>query len=575
MRGELFSGRLGFFMVAADCGGAVSEPDLHSWPTALDLSPASEDGFKDQELPVKIWEAWQRGRPKAIATVTGLLRVPTDEQLRRGQGFGKTRNFPAQIRYEQVSDVDFEILPPPRELPVVPLCEVFSNLQQYRSKRVAIRGRLTGGYHGGFVFDVCPQAAVLGGVRAATTMSLGQPDYDPGPELAPDFGINRPIEGMKPEPSIQEQKHGRNSVRVWGTFVGVLRALEKYEVWCVEGRARPLGFGHMNTAPAELLEEASYDFKVEPADDDPDEPELDPCPAVQRMDGESCEQREDLPEAVAAGCLQRVVQLLKAGADPNEKVEEGGTSLLIAIRQGFADIARLLLYAGAKPQGTSWETPLCVAVQHDRQEIVRLLVDRGAPVEPASDDACSPLAQVAAHSSGELVRLLLSAGANPNARTERDGTPLEAAAREHKIENMRLLIEAGADPNAVNRDGEAYLPTYGFFNPSVTQELIRVGASVDATARDGQTALMGACKYGYRAAAELLLEAGADPNRKDNAGDTPLMHAVRGGFVDCIPLLATHGVDTAATNNQGKTARDLVTGQNAVYLFEALDQIQN
>jgi ankyrin repeat protein len=71
-----------------------------------------------------------------------------------------------------------------------------------------------------------------------------------------------------------------------------------------------------------------------------------------------------------------------------------------------------------------------------------------------------------------------------------------------------------------------------------------------------------------------LIGAGADPNRKDNAGNTPLMHAVRGGYVDCIPLLAAHGADLNATNIEGKTARDLVNGRNARYLFEALDQFR-
>ncbi len=573
VRGELFDSPYGFSMASADCGEQRFEAGNEIWPTIIDLFPVSGELYEEQAVIFAIRDAWKTGRPHAVATVRGTLHVVTDDKVKRRRGFGAFRSFPAQIRYESVGDVEFEVLPPPHELPVVSVCEVLSNLQLYRSKRVAVRGQFQGGYHGGFVFDRCPEPVILGGVRAETTISLGRPDYYPSPELQADFGIHRRMAGLNTKPSIAEQQRGRNSVKVWGTFIGVLRAREEYVTWCGEGRARHLGFGHLNAAPAELLIEASQDFQVEADDGDFHEPELDKCVPAPPVDGKTCEERGDLIEALAVGCSVRAEQLLRAGADPNQTFEDGWTVLYAAIQQGSLEIVRLLLDAGANLENPTDETPLCVAAEHDRPEIARLLIDRGAPIEPSDENTCFPLLEAAWYGSNEVVSLLLSAGADPNTRSKSGSTPLGAAADGNRIESMRLLIEAGADVNTVTKDGEPLLPAHGYYNRSVTQELIRAGASVDATMRDGQTALMRACESGWSPVAKLLLEAGADPNRKDNNRYTPLMHTVGGGYVDCIPLLAAHGADPTATTLQGKTARDLVTGNNASYLFDALDQV--
>jgi ankyrin repeat protein len=96
--------------------------------------------------------------------------------------------------------------------------------------------------------------------------------------------------------------------------------------------------------------------------------------------------------AIDRGDAAQVEQLLKNGADPNER-QLGISALTNACNRGHAGIAKLLLEKGADPNAKDWEgwSPLMAAAAgaaiEDREtkekrcmEIVKLLVDHGADV---------------------------------------------------------------------------------------------------------------------------------------------------------------------------------------------------
>ncbi len=97
------------------------------------------------------------------------------------------------------------------------------------------------------------------------------------------------------------------------------------------------------------------------------------------------------------------------------------------------------------------------------------------------------------------------------------------------------------------------------------------GAAVDATDKDGGTALMLAARSGHAAAVEALARAGADLEATDKDGWTALMFAAGLDHgADAAAALLKAGADRAvkkATGNyEGKTALEIATttGNEAV-----------
>jgi ankyrin repeat protein len=83
---------------------------------------------------------------------------------------------------------------------------------------------------------------------------------------------------------------------------------------------------------------------------------------------------------------------LLRGADVNGKIEDGMTALSWAAANGQEAIARLLLDKGAlvDPHDVTGGTPLIQAAAQGHTQIVALLVARGADVRSrAMDDSCA------------------------------------------------------------------------------------------------------------------------------------------------------------------------------------------
>ncbi|MEU9780372.1 ankyrin repeat domain-containing protein [Streptomyces phaeochromogenes] len=122
--------------------------------------------------------------------------------------------------------------------------------------------------------------------------------------------------------------------------------------------------------------------------------------------------------AILAGDTASVQAALRAGADPRQGDSEGTTPLYVASVNGEADIARLLLVAGASPDAESSGvgsdgTPLCAASCWGHTDTVRELLAHGADPNLREDHGTgrSPLywANIGPHP--ETAELLRKAGA--------------------------------------------------------------------------------------------------------------------------------------------------------------------
>ncbi|MGW2064913.1 ankyrin repeat domain-containing protein [Streptomyces sp. NPDC001937] len=123
--------------------------------------------------------------------------------------------------------------------------------------------------------------------------------------------------------------------------------------------------------------------------------------------------------AALLGDTTRVKALLRAGADPERADGEGVTPLYAASVNGAAEIARLLLAAGASPDTESGGlgsegTPLCAAACWGHTETVRELLAHGADPNLREDHGVgrSPLNWAIGGPHPDTVALLTAAGAS-------------------------------------------------------------------------------------------------------------------------------------------------------------------
>ena len=214
--------------------------------------------------------------------------------------------------------------------------------------------------------------------------------------------------------------------------------------------------------------------------------------------------------------------LLAKGADPNARSKQGRTPLLIAAgTEGTAGIVKLLLDKGARVKDADADpgtTPLSAAATandsvtvrlllehgaetggpggafalmmaagHGNAGMMRMLLDRGVPVNAVSPPVTetvkngnialgsfTPLILAAAYGGPDAVKLLLDRKADVNARDVRGMTPLMLAlALDHPDPRVvRLLLEHGADPNIKSKTGETAADWAKKFNqPEILQAL--------------------------------------------------------------------------------------------------------
>jgi len=201
-----------------------------------------------------------------------------------------------------------------------------------------------------------------------------------------------------------------------------------------------------------------------------------------------------LIEAIRAEQPEIVDLLLRHGADPNLReiggVDDqdqkilGDTPLTAALELDSTEMVGILLKHGIRlahnpsalhsansiemigfllnhgalinGRNENGETYLQVAAQEagndaELEEVVQLLIERGANVNFADNDGETPLLRC---QSVEIAELLIKKGANVNASNKSGLTPLHLAAfEEARIEIARLLISHGADVNARNNEG--------------------------------------------------------------------------------------------------------------------------
>jgi uncharacterized protein len=281
-----------------------------------------------------------------------------------------------------------------------------------------------------------------------------------------------------------------------------------------------------------------------------------------------------IAQAAQAKDATAVKKLLKDGADVNAAQGDGMTALHWAALNGDADLASMLLYAGANVGAKTrigGYTPLHLAAQVGNAAVIAPLVASGAQVSAVTATGATALMEAAHSGSTESVRILIENGADPNVKETANGqTALMFAAASDRVDVVKMLLARGADLNATSRveDFAALTMTNDVDQNGVPRPQPPPppgGKDIPGVTRPfnyneligkhgGLSALHFAARQGAMATAEALIKGGANINQRC-AGDrtTPITVAAINGHFDLVSYLLDNGADPNLASEGGVT----------------------
>lgn len=245
--------------------------------------------------------------------------------------------------------------------------------------------------------------------------------------------------------------------------------------------------------------------------------------------------------------------LIQHGSELNTKNNQGLSPLMIAGQHGHIDMVKLLILSGADYKETDIDNQdvLVLASRYGHIEVVKFLLKMKEKL-----NLDTSLLKAATNGYQDIVKILISAGANVNSITKFGRTPLMLAAFNGHTETVNVLLEAEAKINLADFNRQtALMWASRNGHIQVTHLLLEKGANVNIQSmKENKTALIEACKNGHLEIVRMLLNAGAKPNLSDSNKRTPLMFAYKNLQEGIIQLLMDSGANPNDKDAFGNTA---------------------
>ena len=314
---------------------------------------------------------------------------------------------------------------------------------------------------------------------------------------------------------------------------------------------------------------------------------------------------------------------INSGANINfRNADDGKTPINIAASKGHSELVVLLIGRGADLTIVDkWEqTPLIAACRNSEYgdnniiykkwfDIINNLVNEGSPLNNYDIYGRTPLLICGDNRDIKSTRLLVENGADIEGRAKQpfnptpkygsrsidpqNGyTPLWFAVDNNNTIMLETLIKLKADVNATLKYIKQTPLMYSCLKElkDCAKSLINGGANINLQDRDGNSALMIACRGGNMVIVKLLIEKGANINLQDSDGNSALMHYYLFGLsalthssindthkkqIDIARMLIDNGADFDFINKYGKSVWELLEESKADTKTEIEEMMKN
>lgn len=267
-----------------------------------------------------------------------------------------------------------------------------------------------------------------------------------------------------------------------------------------------------------------------------------------------------------------VAALLAAGADANDRTDNGSTPLLIAVQQRLTDLALALLdfpdvvrgmneYHAATDQLR--RSAFMLAVERGDQKVIRKMLENGADVNAKDAAGNTPLHNAIVKGDPDIVALLVQFSADVN-RGKVPPLVLTCQTPEIRMAFTKrrivdILLDAGADADLCDKQTgmtalhAALLSRDG---ADAASSLIAAGANTEIYDHDGMTPIFYALSKPQEAILQELIDKGANIEaRERQGGRTPLVAAAYSmTHPHAVKTLLDAGADARAIDAEGNSA---------------------
>lgn len=285
---------------------------------------------------------------------------------------------------------------------------------------------------------------------------------------------------------------------------------------------------------------------------------------------------EDLKSAVVRGSIEDAAHAVQAGANVNQVL--GYSMTLLQMAPLDKAMTHFLLSHGAKADYDS----LYSAIQYGDAEIVKDLLDHGAPMKNPVCSTCVLLDNAALAGRIKILALLLQYGAAINDTDHYGRTPLHvivsdplitlngAPPQDTKVAMVQYILQHGIDANIRDRNGKTALDLAKLYDEKEIAEFLRPITSVPAN-NDWSSEL---CEVaGSQSGNDIkklqrLLRFGANPNQKNKYGFLPLHIAIGANMEDNVNVKLL--LDAGADVNSREERDDKTNGYTP--LHDAVDR---
>jgi ankyrin repeat protein len=205
-------------------------------------------------------------------------------------------------------------------------------------------------------------------------------------------------------------------------------------------------------------------------------------------------------------------------------------------------------------ENSGW-TPIFYAVAGGNEEMVSLLIERGANVNGIDADRFSPLYYALVAKKLKIAKKLIGGGGDVNFRYTSNANLLTIAIANGSQEMMDVLIAAGATLEPLPQEKTLLHFAAQLGNIEIAKKLIEKGLNVnDQENRTQQTPLLCATNFNKIEMIKFLISKGANPNIGDNSNRTPLILASMKNYCELLEVLVSYKANVNAKTTSGQTA---------------------